>query len=455
MSEMPVLPTPVEARPPAAPPVPGNLRDTGLSAEAVIDLLLKTMYLQGAKTGQQLTEEVRLPFSLLDDLLLSLQQRMLVEVRGTRGHSRGGYVFDLTGSGRDRAREALGSSQYVGPAPVPLDQFRHWIALQSIRNVRITRDRLREGFRDVVMGDDLFDRLGPAVNAARSLFLHGEPGNGKTLIAEAIARMVGGAIYLPYAIDVNGHTLVVHDPVYHRPAPGPAPGTVPGGGPEWLRREPEHDARFARVSRPLVITGGELTLDQLDLQYDPHTKLYQAPFQLKACGGILIIDDFGRQRVPAADLLNRWIVPLEKSVDFLTLHTGAKFPVPFDCMLVFSTNLAPDQLVDEAFLRRIQYKIHVPDPTRERYDEIFRRCCAERGIAFDAGAVDYIYREYYGARGFPTRACHPRDLLDHLIAAATFFDRPPELSEELIDHACQTYFLGMAAGKEGTPAGGR
>lgn len=436
---------PATASVPAAPQVPATLRDTGLSPEGVADLLLKTLYVRGARTGQQLTDAVRLPFPLLDDLLLSLQQRMLVEVRGSRGHGRGGYVFDLTGAGRDRAREALASSQYVGPAPVPLDEFRRWIALQTIRHARVTRDRLRQGFRDVVLDNDLLDRLGPAINDGRSLFLHGEPGNGKTLIAECIARMMGGAIYLPYAVDVGGQIMVVHDPVYHRAAPEPErPAAAPAAEPEWLRDGPAHDARFARVSRPLVITGGELTLEQLDLQYDPHTKLYQAPFQLKACGGVLIVDDFGRQRVPPADLLNRWIVPLEKGVDFLTLHTGAKFPVPFDCLLVFATNLAPEQLVDEAFLRRIHYKVHVGNPTREHYEEIFRRCCRERGIDFDARAVAYIYREYYGARRIPPRACHPRDLLDHAVAAARFFERPPTLTEEIIDHACRTYFLGMA-----------
>ncbi len=443
MSEHPVLTPNLENRTPPAPPAPATLRETGLSAEAVTDLLLKTLYLQGVKTGQQLTEAIRLPFSMLDDLLLSLQQRTLVEVRGTLGNNRGAYVFDLTGAGRDRAREALASSQYVGPAPVPLDQYRRWIALQSIRNVRITREHMREGFRGVVMDDALFERLGPAVTAARSIFLHGEPGNGKTLIAEAIARMIGGAIYIPYAIDVNGHVMVTYDPVYHRPAPAPEHGGLPTDGPEWLRRQPDHDPRFACVYRPLVVTGGELTLEQLDLQYDPGTKLYQAPFQLKACGGVLIIDDFGRQRVPAADLLNRWIVPLEKSVDFLTLHTGAKFPVPFDCLLIFSTNIIPESLVDEAFLRRIQYKIHVGNPTRERYEEIFQRCCAERGLEYDVAAVDHIYGEYYGARQLPPRACHPRDILDHLIAAARFLDRPAELAIDLIDHACRTYFLGM------------
>jgi predicted ATPase with chaperone activity len=338
-----------------APPVPETLADTGISREALTDLLLKTLFVQGSRSGQAIAESLKLPFPLVDELLLDLQQRRVIEVRGTNGNARSGYVFDLTGAGRDRAREALDASQYVGAAPVPLDQYRDWVERQSIQHVHVGRDAVRRGFSGVVMDEHLLDTLGPAVNSAKSLFIFGDSGNGKTMIAEAIAGMLGGALFVPYAVEVEGRIMVVHDPVYHKPAAQEEESDDLRA--QLWKSAAGHDQRFARVKRPVIMTGGELTLDQLDLQYDPFTKMYQAPFQVKANGGVLIIDDFGRQRVPPRDLLNRWIVPLEKRMDFLTLHTGGKFPVPFDCLLLLATNLDPDDLVEEAFLRRIHYKI--------------------------------------------------------------------------------------------------
>jgi predicted ATPase with chaperone activity len=433
---------------PVRPPVPESREETGLSAEFIVDLLLKVLYVQGARSGQQITETVRLPFTFVDDQLLDLQQRRFIEVRGTTGHSRGGYVFDLTGSGRDRAREALASSQYVGAAPVPLTQYADWIQHQTLRNVKVTREMVEVGFQALVLDPAVFDILGPAINSARSLFLYGAPGNGKTYIAETISQLLGGALYIPYAIEVDGQILVLYDPVHHTPEPEPE--TVQAGSEgqaSWLRTTEIYDRRFIRIRRPVVLTGGELTLDQLDLQYDHHTKMYQAPFQLKANGGVLIIDDFGRQRVPSRDLLNRWIVPLEKRIDFLTLHTGGKFPVPFDCLLIFSTNLAPKDLVEEAFMRRIHYKIHVLGPTTEQYTEIFRRCAAERDIPFEPWAVPQVYQNFYGRLGLEPRACHPRDILDHFRDFARFLEAPHRLSPDLLDRACRSYFLDDTVGE--------
>jgi hypothetical protein len=419
--------------------MPDTLAATGLGAEFVIDLLLKTLYVQGVRTGQQLVETIRLPFTFVDDQLLTLQQRRFVEVRGTTGHSRGGYLFDLTGAGRDRAREALGSSQYVGPAPVPLGQYREWTMAQSISRVHIARDGVRTGFQGMVITNSTLEMLGPAINSAKSLFLYGAPGNGKTMIAETISRLLGGQLFIPYAIEVEGQIIVLYDPVYHHEIPLDDVGG--GNGPEWLKESPEYDRRYLQVSRPVVITGGELTLNQLDLQYDRHTKMYQAPFQLKANGGVLILDDFGRQRIPPRDLLNRWIVPLEKRIDFLTLHTGGRFPVPFDTLLVFSTNLKPSDLVEEAFMRRIHYKLHVHGPSPEEYTEIFRRCCAERDIPFEDWAVPHLYAEYYGRRGIAPRNCHPRDVLDHFIDMTRYLETDRRLTVELLDRACLSYFL--------------
>jgi predicted ATPase with chaperone activity len=423
------------------PPVPESVNDTGLSEEFIVDLLLKTLYVQGARTGRQLTAALRLPFTFVDDRLLTLQQRRLVEVLGTSGPNRGSYIFDLTGQGRDRARDALTSSQYVGPAPVPLIQYRTWVDKQSITNVHVTRDVVRNGFQNMVLSEAVHDVLGPSINSAKSLFLYGAPGNGKTMIAETISRLLGGDIFVPFTVEIEGQLIVLYDPVYHHTVGGPEPDEEGEALEGWLQSPPTWDQRYLKVRRPVVLTGGELTLNQLDLQYDTHTKMYQAPFQMKANGGVLILDDFGRQRVPPKDLLNRWIVPLEKRIDFLTLHTGGKFPVPFDCLLIISTNLEPSQLVEEAFMRRIHYKILVEGPNPEQYTEIFTRCCAERNIQFSQPAVEHIYRKWYGRHGIHPRACHPRDILDHLVDIARFYEGQPELNFDMVDRACRSYFL--------------
>jgi predicted ATPase with chaperone activity len=424
------------------PPVPESVADTGLSEEFIVDLLLKTLYVQGVRTGRQLTAAVRLPFAFVDDRLLSLQQRRMVEVLGTSGPNRGAYLFDLTGAGRERAREALASSQYVGPAPVPLVQYRTWVEKQTIRNVHVTREVVREGFRRMVLSDAVHDVLGPSINSAKSLFLYGAPGNGKTMIAETISHLLGGDIFVPFAVEIEGQMMLLYDPVYHHDVSGLTPLEEDDGADGgWLKAPPTHDQRYIKIRRPIVLTGGELTLDQLDLQYDHHTKMYQAPFQLKANGGVLILDDFGRQRVPPKDLLNRWIVPLEKRIDFLTLHTGGKFPVPFDCLLIISTNLEPSQLVEEAFMRRIHYKILVEGPNPQQYAEIFARCCVERGIEYDQAAVNHVYDKWYGKHGIHARACHPRDILDHLVDIARFYEGRPELNFDMVDRACRSYFL--------------
>lgn len=430
------LATMIESR----PLVPETIAETGLTLEAIVELLLKTLYVQGARSGQELVNAICLPFAIVDEQLLVLQHQRLIEVKRTAGAGRGGYVFDLTGAGGERAREAMASCQYVGPAPVPLEQYRMWIERQSVRNVHVTRERLSAAFANLVLNPSFVESLGPAVNSAKSLFISGDPGNGKTVMAEALAGLIGGAFYLPYAVDIAGQIMVVHDPVYHRPA-GPEESDAVTPEPQWLRDVPDHDRRFARVARPVVLTGGELTLEQLDLQYDRDTKVYQAPFQVKANGGVLILDDFGRQRVPPRDLLNRWILPLEKRMDFLTLHTGAKFPVPFECLIIFATNLDPESLVEEAFLRRIHYKVRAYSPTRDEYEEIFRRCAAAREIPFRLEAVAQVYRDFYDGRGITPRGCHPRDLTDHVCDIARFLNVEPELSADLVDRACRSYFI--------------
>lgn len=425
---------------PRRPPPPDTLDDTGLSEEFVVDLILKTLYSQGVMQGDDLEKRLRIPFRILDDLLLSMQQRRLIEVRGTRGHGRRGYRFDLTDAGRGRAREEMETSGYVGPAPVTMQQYSYWVNAQSVREVRITRDEVVDGFRHLVLDEDFIETIGPAINSGRSVFLYGHPGNGKTVIAEAIAEMFGGQLYVPHSILVEGDVVQLYDPVYHE--------LLEDGGDEegdaFLRSPDQYDQRFLHVRRPVVIVGGELTLEQLELQHDPDTGVFRAPPQVKANGGVFVIDDFGRQRVRPRDLLNRWMYPLERQMDFLSLPTGQKLAVPFDTLLVFATNLNPADLVEEAFLRRIRYKIFVESPSRDQYEEIFRRMCSSKEVPFDESAIDYVYDNYYQRLGISPRGCHPRDLLNQILDMSGYLDTEAELSEELLRRACQGYFMDSA-----------
>jgi hypothetical protein len=424
---------------PDRPVCPLTLPETGLKEGFVADLVLKTLFRQGASTGEDLAQLISLAYPVIDDLLLTLQQRHFLEVLTTRGHGRAGYTFGLTDEGQNRARLAMDASQYTGPAPVPLALFRAWVERQSVRNVRVRRDALTEAFSDLVFPDAVFDALGPAVNSGSSIFLHGAPGNGKTAIAERLGKLTFESIWLPKAVLVDGHVMTLEDPVYHQrvdPEPSDAPTQL-------LRQDTSSDHRFAHVRRPAVFVGGELTLDQLDLQYDPYSKVYQAPFQLKATGGVLVIDDFGRQRMSPAELLNRWIVPLEKHFDVLSLHTGTKFPVPFDCLLVFATNLNPRDLVDEAFLRRIQFKVEIKSPDKQAFTRILAMECERRGLEFDPQAVHLLFRDYYEPMGFPPRGCHPRDLIHQIESLADFRGVKPSLEPELLHKAAQSYFLLM------------
>jgi predicted ATPase with chaperone activity len=427
----------------SAPPMPKTLEDTGLSESMVEDLVLKTLYNLGSRTGDELRQMIKLPFSLLDVQLQDLQQRRLIELRGSGAQSRAAYTFDLTSEGRARARELFETNGYVGPAPVPLEVYANWVKSQTIQGIVVTKEGIKDGFSHLVYDDEFLDQLGPAINSGLSLFLYGHSGNGKTTIAEAIAGMLGGEVYLPYALDVSGNIVVLFDPVYHHIVDEDDNG---GGDPfesSPLFKSETHDARYAKIKRPVVFVGGEMTLEQMDLQYDPDSRIYQAPPHVKANGGVFIIDDFGRQHVRPRDLLNRWMVPLEKRIDYLAFKNGYKFPIPFDCMVLFATNLNPLELVDEAFLRRIRYKIMVESPSRAQFDEIFRRMCESREIVFDRSKVDQIFRNFYGRLQIAPRGCHPRDVVDTLCNIAKYRHVEPALTTELVDSACRAYFLDM------------
>ena len=435
---------------PWIPARPETVDETGLSPEFLSELVLKHLYVRGAKSGKDLAESVCLMFPLIEPSITELRQRRLVEVTRSIGNSQSAYIYNLTNEGRVRTRELLEGGRYVGPAPVQLDEFRQAVINQRLQSLdrRLTRAQIAEGFSDLVLSEEAIATLGPAIASARSIFLHGYPGNGKTSIAERVSRLMTEPIYIPYAVLVEGEVMLLYDPRYHEivgdPEDRPEIPDEVGG---LFDHAPLHDQRYVCVKRPSVFVGGELTMDELDLQYDPYTKVYAAPFQLKAAGGALIIDDFGRQRMPPDELLNRWIVPLEKQIDFLSSHSGVRFEVPFECLLIFATNLDPSDLVDEAFLRRINYKIEVKDPDRNAYEDIFRMMCATLDIKYEPAAVNHVYRAFYETRGISPRGCHPRDILNHLKAAATYEGQPARLTPEALDRACRSYFLIMESGK--------
>jgi predicted ATPase with chaperone activity len=431
---------PTAADPMAYPPAITSLEETGLSKELLSGLLLKTLHQREGLTGFEIADAVALPFVVADELLVDLQYKRLVEVRETEGPSRSSYRFALTSAGHVRALEELSANRYVGPAPVPLEQYLESVARQSVSSVRIARERLEAALSELVLPDGFLDVLGPAVNSGKSLFLYGDPGNGKTRIAEAVAESFGDAFFVPFAVELDGLTMVLFDPAHHEVIEESAPSR---SGPSLVREISEHDRRFILVRRPVVVAGGELDLDQLDLRYDPYTRTYQAPIHLKANGGVMVIDDLGRQRVPPRELLNRWIVPLEHRVDHLSLHSGKKITVPFDCLVIFSTNIEPSELVEEAFLRRIHYKIHVGDPDPDQFDRIFAMCCSLRGIDYDAEAPELIRREYYDEGRAIPRGCHPRDIVDHICDIAAFQNSEPKLSPELLRRACESYFVSV------------
>jgi len=431
MTTMPPLPDIASAA--TVPRVPTTLRETGLSADTVEQLLMKTLF--GAEaSGLMLADRMRLPFTILEPMLERVRAELLVEVRGSAGGGSAGYRYALTDLGRGRTLQYLDINHYVGPAPVPLAAYVAEVAALAAVRGYMDRERLRQGFSHLVVNDPLLEQLGPAINAGKAIFLYGPPGNGKTVIAEGMGRTLGGDMYMPHAIEVDGHIITMFDPINHESLEVDVEAT------SVIAVEPR-DRRWVRIRRPVVMVGGELTLDMLDLKFNPIAKFYEAPIQLKAIGGVFLVDDFGRQRISPQDLLNRWIVPLESRVDYLTLHTGKKFQVPFDVLIVFATNLKPASLADEAFLRRIPYKIAVGDPSLDEFSRIFEMNCRRRNLRFHQVMVAYLQRRHYGPARRPLRACHPRDLLDQVTALCRYRGIEPAITRELLDAACSSYFV--------------
>jgi len=415
------------------PAEPRSLKETGLSPTIIESLILKYVMLVGSSAGRQISEQICLPFGILEEVFQSLRQRQLLSHSGST--SLNDYFYTLTEQGRERAKSYMAQCGYVGPAPVPLDDYLVSVDAQTIRAEAPQRENLERGFAKISVEDDLFDSLGPAINSGAGMFLYGAPGNGKTTLAKCITACYGQDIWIPHTIIEDGQFIKFYDAAYHE-----AQETNENS----LLRSNSHDPRWIKINRPTVVVGGELTMDNLEMRHDMHAKVSEAPLQMKSNCGCMLIDDFGRQRMEPQELLNRWIVPLENKVDFLTLATGKKIQVPFEQLIIFSTNLDPQDLTDDAFLRRIPYKIEVGDPSREEFHLLFRVFSKSVGCEYKPEAVDYLIDTHYVPTNRPMRRCQPRDLLSQIRNYCSYKNIGMEMRPDYFDRVCKSYFTVVA-----------
>jgi predicted ATPase with chaperone activity len=420
-----------------APPAPRSIAETGLDSGFLVDLMVKTIYRAGLERPSEFSREMKLPVGIINKLIEAAQSMKLMETLGQLGASMTAEMrYALTGKGREWALEALAQSEWYGPAPVTLKSYADQVTNQSIRRETLTRPMLGKVFSQLTLSQELMEKMGPAANCAASVLLYGPPGNGKTSIAEAICAAFKGQIYFPHAVVVDKQIITVFDPTVHIRA------VDDEGVSTALRRESGHDQRYVACRRPAVVTGGELTLDSLDLALNTVSRIYEAPLQLKAAGGVLVIDDFGRQRQSPQELINRLIIPLENGLDYLSLQTGRKFEVPFDALVVFSTNIAPKQLVDDAALRRLRYKILVDKPDRDTFIEIFYRTAKRFGLPLTEEVLIYALTELYGKEeGAEFHAFHPRFLIEQTQAICAFEGVAPQLRPDFLRRAWGNLFI--------------
>jgi predicted ATPase with chaperone activity len=417
------------------PDAPLTLEDSGLSKEVLVQLALKTLHFGGELTGTGLADRLGLPFSAIEPALDLLKAMHHCEIVGGALVGSASFRYRITDAGRARAGLFLEQNGYVGIAPVPISQYQDYMRRFRAATPRTaTPDRIRDAFSELVLSDRILDQLGPAINAQRSMFIYGPSGNGKSLMTQLIGELLDGDIAIPHALDIEGQIVRVFDPVLHRELP-----LIDRG--DGIDRGPRVDRRWVRCRRPLVLAGGELTLDALDLAYGRNNGFYRAPVQVAANGGVLVIDDFGRQKCSPQELLNRWIGPLETRVDYLVLQSGQRIEVPFQVLVVFATNIRPSDLVDEAFLRRIHFKVFAESPSVTDYLHIFERYCETCGVDFDPALVEDVLQSYYHPRQIPLRGCHPRDLIDQALSMADYLGQPRALTKELLRAACFTYFV--------------
>lgn len=414
------------------PVAPRSVEDTGLNFSFLVDLVLKTFFQGGQLRLTELSDRIKLPVGVLEPLIVFMRAERFCEVF-RRGAAETDISYMLTDLGRQRANEAMDKSHYVGPAPVNLQAYVNQVERQSIGEMRVDRRKVEEAFSGVVLSERLLDLFGAAMNSGRAILVYGPGGSGKTFIAEQLVNLLSGYVYLPHAIEVDGEVIRLFDPLAHRPV---EQAKAPVQGLDRLQTE---DERWILCHRPVAMAGGELTLSMLDLEFEVNARFYNAPPQVKANNGLLIIDDLGRQLVSPRELLNRWIVPLDRRVDFLALHTGKKFKVPFDVNVVFSTNLLPSELADEAFLRRLGYKIYVGPVSEDDYQEIFMQVCARMKIPFSEAGLAHVLL-HHKRDNRPLLACNPRDILGQVRDRAIYEGNTPEMSETLLDWAWQNYF---------------
>ena len=407
------------------PPVPENLNQTGLNEKLVENLIFKLLLSRGVMTGRQIADEICLHFAIIEPILSDLKKQLFLTYRSDAGINDFAYI--LTEQGRAKALIASESSAYVGSAPVPFSEYLKSVESQSIQKENPGLKELRDAFHDLMLEKYVFYTLGPAINSGRGVFLYGAPGNGKTSIAKRVHKCFKDAIYIPKTLLISGELLKFYDPQWHK--------AVESKGLQY-------DRRWIKIHRPAVIVGGEMDLESLGIKYNPQTKISEAPLQMKANCGTFVVDDFGRQRVSPQDLLNRWILPLEKRIDFLTLSNGIKFQVPFDELLIFCTNIDPKDLLDEAFLRRIPYKVKLKDPSEEKFRHIMKFMAPKYDIEYDDDSVDYLIDNYFRGKR-PFRSCHPRDILEQIVNASAYQRIQPRLTKDLIKLAAFNYFVAM------------